>query len=62
MKATIEVLSDSELQEQISKSKEDIKKGRVGKWNVFLKNYESFVFIQTFKVIKSWCNTPRIIK
>ncbi len=37
MKATIEVLSDKELMEQLRKSKEDIKKGRVKKWDDFIK-------------------------
>lgn len=37
MQATIEALSDSELLEQIGKSKGDIKKGRVRKWDDFSK-------------------------
>ena len=37
MKATIEALSDNDLLEQISKSKEDIKKGNVKKWDDFSK-------------------------
>ncbi len=37
MQATIEALSDNELLKQISKSKEDIQKGRVKKWDDFSK-------------------------
>ena len=37
MQATIEALSDSDLMEQIGKSKEDIKKGKVKKWDDFSK-------------------------
>ena len=37
MQATIEALSDNDLLEQISKSKEDIQKGRVKKWDDFAK-------------------------
>lgn len=37
MKATIEVLTDKNLVEQLKKSKEDIKKGKVKKWDSFAK-------------------------
>ncbi len=37
MKATIEVLSDPELMEQLRKSNEDIKQGRTKKWGEILK-------------------------
>ncbi|MBS3056222.1 MAG: hypothetical protein J4473_02175 [Candidatus Aenigmarchaeota archaeon] len=37
MQATIEVLSDNDLLKQINKSKEDIKKGKVRKWEDFAK-------------------------
>ena len=37
MKATIETLSDPELKEQIRQSREDIKAGKVSKWEDFLK-------------------------
>ncbi len=37
MQATIEVLSDNELLEQICKSKEDIKKAKTKKWDEFSK-------------------------
>jgi len=37
MQATIEALSDNDLLEQISKSKEDIRKGKVKKWDDFAK-------------------------
>ncbi len=37
MKATLEVLSDKNLKKQLKKSKEDIKKGKVKKWDDFSK-------------------------
>ena len=37
MKATIEVMSDPELMEQLRKSREDIKSGRTKKWDKILK-------------------------
>ncbi len=37
MQATIEALSDNDLLEQIKKSKDDIKKGKVRKWDDFSK-------------------------
>ncbi|MBI2543463.1 MAG: hypothetical protein HYW24_04745 [Candidatus Aenigmarchaeota archaeon] len=37
MKATIEILSDPELMEQLRKSNEDIKAGRTKKWDDVLK-------------------------
>ena len=37
MKATIEVLSDPELMDQIKKSEKDIKEGKVSKWDAFVK-------------------------
>ena len=37
MKRTIEVLSDKDLMTQMKKSKEDIKKGNVKKWDDFIK-------------------------
>lgn len=37
MKATIEVLSDTELMGQLRKSKEAVKQGKVRKWDDFMK-------------------------
>ena len=37
LQRTIEVITDSELMDQLKKSKEDIKEGRVSDWDEFMK-------------------------
>ncbi len=41
MKATIEVLSDPAVMDQLKKSEEDINKGRVSDWDDFIKKLRS---------------------
>jgi hypothetical protein len=41
MKSTIEVLSDPSLMKQLKQSEEDVKKGRVKKWEDFVKGFKS---------------------
>lgn len=40
MRATIEALSDPEIMKQLMKSEEDVKAGRVKKWDDFVKDFK----------------------